>query len=67
MAKLPVSVCIITKNEEKHIEQCLRNIVKYGMEIVVVDTGSTDNTKQKVGKYTDKIYDFDWIDDFSAA
>lgn len=67
MAKLPVSVCIITKNEEKHIEQCLRNIVKYGIEIVVVDTGSTDSTRQKAGKYTDKIYDFEWIDDFSAA
>ena len=37
------------------------------MEIVVVDTGSTDNTRQKAGKYTDKIYDFEWIDDFSAA
>lgn len=67
MAKLPVSICIIAKNEEKHIEQCIRRILKYGMEIVVVDTGSTDNTKQTAAKYTDKVYDFAWINDFSAA
>lgn len=64
---IPISVCIITKNEEKNIEKCLAPISGYGFEIVVVDTGSTDKTKEIAAKYTDKIYDFEWINDFSAA
>ena len=64
---VPISVCIITKNEEVNIEKCLAPLVPYGFEIVVVDTGSTDRTKEVAAKYTDKIYDFEWCDDFSAA
>lgn len=63
----PISVCIIAKNEEKHINECCGRIKPYGFEIVVVDTGSTDRTKELAGKYTDRIYHFDWCDDFSAA
>ena len=63
----PVSICIIAKNEEKYIEECLKRIMPYDMEIVVVDTGSTDRTKKIALKYTDKVYDFTWINDFSAA
>ncbi len=63
----PISVCIIAKNEEKYIEKCLEHLKPYGMEIVVVDTGSTDKTKEIARKYTDKVYDFTWVDDFSAA
>lgn len=67
MARLPVSVCIIAKNEEQYIEQCLRKLLRYDMEIVVVDTGSTDSTKEIAAKFTDKLFDFAWCDDFSAA
>ena len=67
MSKIPISVCIIAKNEEKYIEECLRSISGYGFEIVVTDTGSTDRTKEIASRYTDKIYDFEWINDFSAA
>lgn len=67
MAKLPVSVCMIAKNEEKCIEQCLKRLMKYNMEIIVADTGSTDRTKEIAAKYTDNLYDFEWCDDFSAA
>ena len=67
MAKLPVSVCIIAKNEEKYIEQCLRHLLPFGMEIVVVDTGSNDRTRDIALKYTDQVFDFEWINDFSAA
>lgn len=63
----PVSVCMIAKNEEKNIGKCLASIKPFGFEIIVVDTGSTDRTKEIAAKYTDKIYDFKWIDDFSAA
>lgn len=63
----PVSVCIIAKNEEKHIEKCLQQLMPYDMEIIVTDTGSTDNTKEIAQKYTDKVFDFAWVNDFSAA
>ncbi len=63
----PISVCIIAKNEESRIEKCLASIKPCGFEIVVVDTGSTDRTKEIAAKYADKVLDFAWCDDFSAA
>lgn len=64
---IPISVCIIGKNEETNIEKCLAPLMPYDFEIIYVDTGSTDRTKELAAKYTDKIYDFEWIGDFSAA
>lgn len=64
---IPISVCIIGKNEEKNIEKCLEPLTHYPFEIIYVDTGSTDRTKELAAKYTDLIYDFEWIGDFSAA
>ncbi|RKI82902.1 glycosyltransferase [bacterium 0.1xD8-71] len=64
---IPISVCIITKNEAERLEQCLQTLQPYPFEIVVVDTGSTDTSKETARKYTDKVYEFSWIDDFSAA
>ena len=63
----PISVCIIAKNEENRIEKCLASIQPYDFEIVVVDTGSTDRTKEIASKYADKVLDFVWCDDFAAA
>ena len=67
MSKLPVSICIIAKNEERYLEDCLKHLSKYGFEIVVTDTGSTDRTIEIAKKYADKVLEFEWIDDFSAA
>lgn len=64
---LPISVCIIAKNEEAHIEECLKALKPYHYEIVLADTGSTDRTLEIASKYTDNIYHFDWCNDFSAA
>lgn len=68
---IPISICIIAKNEEKHLEPFLSSIKKhfkeYPYEIVFVDTGSTDSTLSIATKYTDKIFHFKWINDFSAA
>ena len=64
---IPISVCIIAKNEEKNIEKCLAPLAPYNFEIIVVDTGSTDRTKEIARKYTDYVYDFEWVNDFSAA
>ena len=62
-----LSICIITKNEQENIERCLKSLMPYEMEIIVVDTGSIDNTKDIVQRYTDKVFDFEWCDDFAAA
>lgn len=68
---LPISICVIMKNEEEHIDNFLSSIQRafgnYPYEIVLVDTGSTDNTLLLAKKYTNNIYHFTWIDDFSAA
>ena len=61
MSKIPVSVCIIAKNEEKHIEECLKRLKPYGFEIIVTDTGSTDRTKEIAQRYADKVLDFELI------
>ena len=63
----PISVCIIAKNEEAHIEKCLAALSPYDFEIILVDTGSTDRTKEIASQYADKVLDFTWINDFSAA
>lgn len=62
-----ISLSMIVKNEEKFLEGALKSVEDIADEIIIVDTGSTDKTKEIAGKYTDKIYDFEWIDDFSAA
>ncbi len=67
MSRIPISVCIIAKNEERYLEECLKRLQPYGFEIIVTDTGSTDRTREIAEKYADKVLDFEWIDDFSAA
>lgn len=64
---LPISVCIITKNEESNIERCLKPLREYDWEIIVVDTGSTDHTREIASRYADKVLDYVWGNDFSAA
>lgn len=64
---MTISVCMIVKNEEKNLGGCLDCLTSIADEIIIVDTGSTDKTKEIALQYTDKIYDFEWIDDFSAA
>ena len=58
---------MIVKNEEAVIGRCLDCVKDIFDEIIIVDTGSIDNTKNICVRYTDKIYDFVWCDDFSAA
>lgn len=62
-----VSLCMIVKNEELTLGECLESVADVVDEIIIVDTGSTDETKAIAKRYTDKVYDFEWIDDFSAA
>jgi len=62
-----ISACLIVRDESSVLERCLVSLKGVADEIIVVDTGSADNTKEIAAKYTDKIYDFVWCDDFSAA
>lgn len=64
---ITISLCMIVKNEEDVIARCLDSVQDIADEIIVVDTGSNDCTKEIVQKYTHKLYDFPWINDFSAA
>ena len=62
-----ISLCMIVKDEEKNLGRCLSCLADLMDEMIIVDTGSTDQTKKIAAEYTDKVYDFQWIDDFSAA
>ncbi|PEP87485.1 tetratricopeptide repeat-containing glycosyltransferase family 2 protein [Bacillus toyonensis] len=64
---ITISLCMIVKNEEKVLERCLQSVKGIPDEIIIVDTGSTDRTKEIAEKWTPYVYDFKWIDDFSAA
>ena len=58
---------MIVKNEESVLARCLDSVASMMDEIIIVDTGSTDRTKEIAAQYTSRIYDFTWCDDFSAA
>lgn len=62
-----ISLCMIVKDEQDTLDRCLSSVQGIADEIIIVDTGSTDNTKQIAGKHTQHIYDFHWVDDFAAA
>ena len=64
---ISISMCMIVKNEQEILARCLDSYAGTYDELIIVDTGSTDNTKEIAAHYTDKIYDFEWINDFSAA
>lgn len=62
-----VSLCMIVRDEEAVLGRCLDSVKDAVDEIVIVDTGSADRTKEIAEKYTDRVYEFSWRDDFSAA
>lgn len=62
-----ISVCLIVKDECEHLRKCLESLARWPFEVVVTDTGSTDDTIRMAKEYTDKVYQYAWTDDFSAA
>lgn len=64
---MTLSLCMIVKNEENNLARCLDSASGLADEIIIVDTGSCDGTVEAAKQYTDKVYHFDWIDDFSKA
>jgi tetratricopeptide (TPR) repeat protein len=67
-ARVPrVSLCMIVKNEERNLPACLASVADLVDEVIVVDTGSTDKTKEIAAGLGVKVFDFAWVDSFSAA
>ena len=64
---LELSLCMIVKNEEKHLARCLSSVKDVADEIIMVDTGSTDKTVEIAELFGVKIFHFKWVNDFSAA
>lgn len=67
MSKLPISVCMIVKNEAMHISRALNSVAPYCKEIVVCDTGSTDASLEIIANYPVKLFQINWHDDFAQA
>ena len=71
MARPQLSIGIIFKNEARCLERCLKSFQALReavpCEIVMADTGSTDGSHEIAAKYADILFDFPWINDFSAA
>lgn len=62
-----ISLCMIVRNDARVIARCLDSIRHIADEIIIVDTGSTDETLQIAARYTDRIYHFEWTDNAAAA
>lgn len=58
---------MIVRDEEDVLARCLDSVKDIVDEIIIVDTGSVDNTRRIAEKYTSQVFDFTWIDDFSTA
>lgn len=64
---ITISLCMIVKNEEDVLARCLESVKDVVDEIIIVDTGSTDKTKTIAKEFTDKVYDFKWVNHFAKA
>lgn len=62
-----ISLCMIVRDEEETLGRCLESVKDAVDEIIIVDTGSRDDTRAIAGRYTPHVFDFVWEDDFSAA
>ena len=62
-----ISLCMIVKNEEEVLARCLNSARGMADEIIIIDTGSCDRTKEIALQFTQHVYDFEWIDHFAAA
>ncbi len=62
-----ISLCMIVRDEEEVLGRCLESVADLVDEIIIVDTGSKDRTREIAWHFTEKIFDFPWMDDFAAA
>jgi len=64
---LPISLCMIVKNEEKHLKECLGSVKDWVAEMIVVDTGSTDNTVKIAEEMGANVFFYEWNNHFAQA
>ncbi|WP_217607467.1 glycosyltransferase, partial [Chitinophaga sp. GbtcB8] len=64
---LPVSLCLIARNERRFLADCLRSAAPYVAETILVDTGSTDGTAAIGASFGARVIREAWADDFAAA
>ena len=62
-----VAACLIVRDEERHLPDCLASVADLVDEVIVVDTGSKDRTKEVAAGFGAKVFDFPWVDSFAAA
>jgi predicted O-linked N-acetylglucosamine transferase (SPINDLY family)/GT2 family glycosyltransferase len=62
-----VSLCMIVRNEEDNLPACLGSAADLVDEVIVVDTGSADGTKEVAARFGARVFDFPWCDSFAAA
>jgi GT2 family glycosyltransferase/tetratricopeptide (TPR) repeat protein len=62
-----VSLSMIVRNEEANLAACLESAADLVDDIVIVDTGSIDRTKEVAARFGARVFEFPWCDDFSAA
>jgi len=65
--KLPISLCMIVKDEEKYLDDCLKSVSDIVNEMIIVDTGSQDKTVEIAERHGAKVYHYTWQNDFAAA
>lgn len=64
---MKITACLIVKNEEGNLRECLDSLKSFVDEIIVVDTGSTDTTVKIAGEYTNNVFFYQWDGDFASA
>lgn len=64
---MEISVCIITKNESEQLDKMLAVLSRYPFELVIVDTGSSDNSVEVARRYSSSVYEYEWNNNFSDA
>ena len=62
-----ISACVIVKNEAENLPKWLASVRAFADEMIVVDTGSEDNSKELAKEAGARVFDFQWINDFAAA
>lgn len=67
MVMATISLCMIVRDEEAVLGRCLESVKDAVDEIIIVDTGSTDRTKEIAEQYTSQLFTFQWVDNFAAA
>jgi len=65
--KAPISLCMIVKNEEHFLADCLKSVADLVSEIVIVDTGSNDRTIEIARTFNARVFQIEWENDFAKA